>query len=137
MRFLRRSLVGIFLLAVTLGLLAFAANTVRGAVQARMNEEPRSFPQRERVFAVNVVTLEPQRISPVLTVFGEIGSARTLDVRSAVGGTIVETAPELVEGGVVTAGQLLLKVDPASAMTSYDRLQVDLQDAQAELPSPR
>ena len=133
MKFLRRTLVGIFLLSITLALLAWAGNTVRGAVQARMNEEPRSFPQRERVFAVNVVTLEPQVISPVVTVFGEVESARTVEVRSAVGGTILETAAELVEGGVVEAGQLLLKIDASTAMTQLDRLEVDLQDSQAEL----
>jgi len=133
MRFLRRSLVGIFLLAITVGLLAFAGNTVRQAVQTRMNAEPRSFPQRERVFAVNVVEVQPQTIAPVLTVFGEVDSSRTLQVRSAVGGTIVETAPELVEGGVVRAGQLLLRVDPTTALTQLERLEVDLQDAKAEL----
>ena len=133
MKFLRRTLVGIFLLGITLALLAMAGNTVRGAVQARMNEEPRSFPQRERVFAVNVVTLEPQTISPEVTVFGEVESGRTVEVRSAVGGTVLETAEELVEGGVVNEGQLLVRIDQATALTQLDRLEVDLQDAQAEL----
>ena len=45
MRFLRRSLVGIFLLSVTLALMALAGNLVRGAVTERMAQEPRSFPQ--------------------------------------------------------------------------------------------
>ncbi|WP_438955538.1 efflux RND transporter periplasmic adaptor subunit [Cognatiyoonia sp.] len=133
MRFLRRSLVGIFLLAVTIGLLSFAGNTVRDAVQTRMNAEPRSFPERERVFAVNVVEVQPQTIAPVLMVFGEVESGRSLQVRSAVGGTIVETAAEMVEGGTVTAGQLLLRIDPATAMTQLERQEVDRQDAQAEL----
>ncbi len=44
MRFLRRSLIGVFLLALTLALVAWAGELVRGAVVARMNEEPRSFP---------------------------------------------------------------------------------------------
>ncbi|MFT4700406.1 MAG: hypothetical protein ACI90E_001074, partial [Yoonia sp.] len=70
MRFLRRSLVGIFLLSVTLALMTLAGFLVSGAVTERMAQEPRSFPQRERVFAVNVLTLEPQTISPIMTVFG-------------------------------------------------------------------
>ena len=89
MRFLRRSLTGVFLLGVTLALIAWAGEMVRGAVVARMNEEPRSFPQRERVIAVNVVTLEPQTITPQLTVFGELRSQRTLDLRSATGRQVV------------------------------------------------
>ncbi len=133
MRFLRRSLVGVFLLAVTLGLMALAANTVRGAVEARMNAEPRSFPQRERVFAVNVVRLIPGEVTPDLTVFGELRSTRTLDLRSPVGGTVLETAEAFVEGGAVTQDTLLLAVDPTTAQAARDRTAADLQDAQAEL----
>ena len=133
MRFLRRSLTGVFLLAVTLALLAWAGNTVRTAVVARMNEEPRSFPQRERVLAVNVVTLEPQTITPELTVFGELRSQRTLDLRSATGGTVIEASDDLVEGGSVEAGQLLLQIDPVEAEATLNRARADLQDAEAEL----
>lgn len=133
MRFLRRSLTGVFLLGVTLALIAWAGEMVRGAVVARMNEEPRSFPQRERVIAVNVVTLEPQTITPQLTVFGELRSQRTLDLRSATGGTVLEASDDLVEGGEVAAGQVLLRIDPAQAEAARDRAAADLQDAQAEL----
>ncbi len=133
MRFLRRSLVGVFLLSVTLGLMALAGNTIRGAVETRMSAEPRSFPQRERVFAVNVVTLTPERLTPELTVFGELRSTRTLDLRSPVGGTVLATAETLVEGGAVTQGELLLAIDPTTAEAARDRTAADLQDAEAEL----
>ncbi|WP_019953574.1 efflux RND transporter periplasmic adaptor subunit [Yoonia vestfoldensis] len=133
MRFLRRSLTGIFLLSVTLVLLAWAGNTVRGAVEARLNAEPRSFPQREREFSVNVVTLAAQTIVPELVVFGELRSQRTLDLRSATGGTVLEASDALVEGGSVTAGQLLLRIDPVEAQEALARIRADVQDAQAEL----
>ncbi len=133
MRFLRRSLTGVFLLAVTLALLVWAGELVRGAVVARMNEEPSSFPQRERVLAVNVVTLEPQTIIPDLTVFGELRSQRTLDLRSATGGTVLSASDALVEGGTVQAGDLLLRIDPIEAQSALARVRADLQDAQAEL----
>ena len=133
MRFLRRSLMGVFLLSVTLALMAWAGNMVREAMTARMNEEPRSFPQRERVLAVNVVTLDPQTIVPELTVFGELRSQRTLDLRSATGGIVQEASDALVEGGAVTGGQLLLRIDPVEAQAALDRARADLQDAQAEL----
>ena len=79
MRFLRRSLTGLFLLSLTLGLLAYAGIQVRDAVQDRMAQEPRSFPQRERVFAVNIVTAEFETVTPLLTAFGQIESVRTLN----------------------------------------------------------
>jgi multidrug efflux pump subunit AcrA (membrane-fusion protein) len=133
MRFLRRSLTGVFLLSVTLVLLAWAGNTVRGALEARLNQEPRSFPQREREFSVNVVTIDAQTIVPELVVFGELRSQRTLDLRSAVGGTVLEAADALVEGGAVTEGQLLLRIDPVEAEEALARTRADVQDAEAEL----
>lgn len=112
MRFLRRSLVGIFLLAVTAALMGWAGNTVRGAVQERMAQEPRSFPQRERVFAVNVLDLTPETIVPVLTTFGELKSERTLDLRSPIGGTLLAADVTLTEGAQVREGDLIAQIDP-------------------------
>ena len=133
MRFLRRSLTGIFLLSLTLVLLAWAGNTLRGAVEARMNQEPRILPQREREFTVNVLTLEPQTLTPDLVVFGELRSQRTLDLRAATSGTVLDADDNLVEGGTVTAGQLLVRIDPVEAQAALSRIRADLQDAQAEL----
>ncbi|WP_394180298.1 efflux RND transporter periplasmic adaptor subunit [Yoonia maritima] len=133
MRFLRRSLTGVFLLAVTLVLLAWAGSLIRGAVVAKMNQEPRSFPQRERVLSVNVAMLDPQTIVPELTAFGELRSQRTLDLRSATGGIVQEVSESLIDGGTVTKGELLLRIDPGVAEAALDRVRADLQDAEAEL----
>lgn len=133
MRFLRRSLIGVFLLAMTAALLAWAGETVRSAVEAKLNEQPRTYPQRERVQSVNVVTVTAQSITPELTVFGDIRSRRTLDIRPTVGGTVIETDPAFVEGGQVQAGQLLFRIDPVDAQAALEKAQADLADAQAEL----
>lgn len=118
---------------MTLVLLAWAGNTVQSAVEARLGQEPRSFPQREREFSVNVLTLAPQTIVPELTVFGELRSQRMLDLRSATGGIVRDASAALVEGGAVTAGQFLLRIDPVEAQEALARIRVDVQDAQAEL----
>lgn len=118
---------------MTLVLLAWAGNTVRSAVEARLGQEPRSFPQREREFSVNVLTLAPQTIVPELTVFGELRSQRMLDLRSATGGIVRDASAALVEGGAVTAGQFLLRIDPVEAQEALARIRADVQDAQAEL----
>ena len=132
MRFLRRSLTGLFLLSLTLGLLAYAGVQVRDAVQDRMAQEPRSFPQRERVFAVNVVPAQYETVTPVLTAFGQIESVRTLELRSAAGGRVIDIAPEFVEGGNVTEGQVLVRIDPTDAESVLQRVQSDILDAEAE-----
>lgn len=133
MRFLRRSLVGVFLLSLTLGLLAWAGNTFYGALQTRWAEEQSTRPARERIFAANVLRIEPRTIAPVLTSFGDVRSRRMLDLRAATGGTIVELAESFEEGGQVTGGQLLARIDPSDAQSKLDVAGADLQEAEAEL----
>jgi membrane fusion protein, multidrug efflux system len=133
MRFLRRSLVGIFLFSLTLAILAYAGRTIMGAVDARVNAAAPAFPQRERVTSVNVLTYRSTSIAPDLVVFGELRSRRTLGLRPSVGGTVTEVAQEFVVGGSVTAGQFLLRIDPVEAEAILARAEADLQDAEAQL----
>lgn len=133
MRFLRRSLVGVFLLAVTVGVLTYAGHIFVSAVQERLARETQSPPARERVFSVNVTTLTAEDITPVLTAYGEVRSRRTLDLRVKSSGTVVELADVFEEGGVVTAGQLLLRINPADAQAALDVAKADLSEAQSEL----
>ena len=133
MRFLRRSLVGLFLLFLTVGFLAFAGQTFYAALQDRWAEEDRPRPARERVFAVNVVTLQPGAVTPVMTSFGEVRSRRTLEVRATSAGTVIELADGFEDGGRVRAGDLLLRVDPLDAQSALDVAKTDIQEAEAEL----
>jgi len=132
MRFLRQSMIGLFLAAVTLGLLVFALSLVSGAVQERLADDPKGPPARERVFSVNVVTAEVGEVVPELITFGEIASRRLLELRAANGGRVVELAPGFEDGGAVTAGQVLVRLDPADAQSAVDRAASDVADAEAE-----
>ncbi|MGC1504606.1 MAG: HlyD family efflux transporter periplasmic adaptor subunit [Sulfitobacter sp.] len=132
MRFLRQSMIGLFLAACTLGLLVFAAALVGGAVRERMADDPKGPPTRERVFAVNVITAQAEDIVPVLETFGEVQSRRLLELRAAGGGRVVELAGDFADGGRVTAGQVLVRLDPADAQSAVDRAQSDVADALAE-----
>jgi multidrug efflux pump subunit AcrA (membrane-fusion protein) len=133
MRFLRQSLIGVFLAAVTLGLLAYAGQLIGGAVQERMSDDRKAPPARERVFTVNVVVAEAGTQTPVLQTFGEVQSRRTLELRAAAGGRVIELADAFEDGGVVKAGEVLIRIDPADAQSTLDRAQADLDDAQAEV----
>jgi len=140
MRFLRRSLVGIFLIALTVGILAYAGQTMYSAVQDRIARESNPRPARERVFAANVVEAKMQDIAPVLTTFGEVRSRRTLDLRATASGNVVELADGFVEGGTVTEGQLLLRIDPRDAQAALDvalndttKVESDLEEAEIAL----
>ena len=133
MRFLRRSLVGLFLLSLTVGVLAWAGNLVYSALQDRWAQESEAQPRRERVFSVNVLTAVAGDVVPKMTAFGEIRSQRVLDLRATAAGRIVELADGFVEGGTVKSGDLLVRVDPENARSALERAKGDLVEAEAEL----
>ena len=132
MRFLRHSMVGVFLASLTLGLLIYAGQLVTGAVQQRMNAETAPPAPRERVFAVNVIEAAAETLSPRLEAFGEVQSRRTLELRAATGGRVIELADAFEDGGSVRAGDVLVRIDPADAQSALDRADSDLLDAEAE-----
>ncbi len=133
MRFLRRSLVGLFLLSLTVGILAWAGDSVYSALQDRWAQESKAQPRRERVFSVNVLTATAGDVVPEMTAFGEIRSQRVLDLRATAAGRIVELADGFVEGGTVKSGDLLLRIDPENAQSALERAKGDLAEAEAEL----
>lgn len=132
MRFLRQSMIGLFLAAATLGLLIYAVFMVGTALQERMSAETKAPPARERVFSVNVMVAEAGEIAPVLQTFGEVQSRRLLELRAAVGGRVIELADDFEDGGVVEAGQVLVRLDPSDAEAAVDRAASDIADAEAE-----
>lgn len=133
MRFLRQSMTGVFLAALTLALLVYAGQIVVSAVETRMANESRAPAAREREFAVNVVTALPGPITPVLQAFGEVQSRRTLELRATTGGRVIWLEEHFEEGGTVSTGEVLVRIDPSDAQAMLDRAKSDLLDAEAEV----
>lgn len=133
MRFLRRSLTGLFLLAVTLAALTVAGQLVFDAVESRLAQEDRPRFARERVFAANVLTVQSQSVIPTQTTFGEVRSRRSLDLRAKASGTVVTLHPDFEEGGAIAKGELLFAVDPADAEAAVALAEAEQAEAAAEL----
>ena len=133
MRFLRKSLMGLFLVGTTLAIFAFAFVMVRSAIENKDDGQRRGGGQRERTFAVNVVPFEAGKQIPVLKVFGEIQSQRSLDLRAAVSGAVIDLHPNFQNGGQVQKGDILLRIDPSNAETGLALVQADMADAQADM----
>ncbi|PHR10246.1 MAG: efflux transporter periplasmic adaptor subunit [Sulfitobacter sp.] len=132
MRFLRQSMIGLFLAATAMGLLFFAADKIGGALQKRLADAPEVRTPRERVFSVNVVQARAGTETPVLESFGAVQSRRRLELRAAVGGRVTELAPGFEVGGIVTAGQVLVRLDRADALATVARAKSAVHDAEAE-----
>lgn len=130
---MRQSMIGMFLASVTLGLLVYAATIVNSAIQDRLADERPDRPPRERVYSVNLVTAELTTEIPILETFGEIEARRTLQLRAAVAGRIVGLSQSFEDGAAVSAGDVLVSIDPSDLKAQVARLSADLADAKAEV----
>lgn len=133
MNFHTRSLTGLFLFALTLGILLLAAGQILWAVREAQNDSSATRTPRERMYSVNVDTLVSETAVPVITSFGTLKSWRSLELRASTAGSLVELAPEFRDGGVVTAGQMLFQIDPSKLETTVALAEADLADANAEV----
>lgn len=120
MRFLLRSLGGLFITALTLGLLALGGFQIWQALEARRAGGPAARPVEEQVFTVRLLTLQGTSVDPVMQVFGTVQSRRRLELRAGASGRITFLDPAMHEGGQVEAGQLLIQIDPAEAQAALD-----------------
>ena len=137
MRFFRKSIVGLMLLSLSLGLLTFAGQMISNSMKERAGNDKRTPQKRERMFTVNVVSAEPQSIAPVLQAFGEIQSRRSLDLRMPKGGQIIMLSDNFVEGGQVQAGEVLVQLRKSDAKSALSRADANVIDAIAEVAERR
>ena len=129
MRFIGRSLFGLFLIALTCGLLATAAGLIYSSFQERAAKQGNKRPQKERVFSAHVMEAKASKIQPEIEAFGEIQSKRALDIRIPVGGTIVYLSPNFVEGGKVTKDEILVVTDTTDSEDKVTLAKADLDEA--------
>ncbi|MEO0386725.1 MAG: efflux transporter periplasmic adaptor subunit, partial [Pseudomonadota bacterium] len=137
MRFMTRTLLGTLLICLTLGLLTLAAGSLYRAAQSEAEGGGRERGARERVFAVNTAPLVPVRATPSITTYGEVVSAKSLQLRTEIGGRIVDFSPNLVAGGRVAEGEVLIRLDPARVETALDLAVTEEAEAEAVLAEAR
>lgn len=133
MRFIGKSLTGLLVLALSLGILGYAGTVLRDAVTARSE---RTAPERsapERVYTVEVIAARPDRIVPVTQAFGRVQARRVLELRAAVPGRVTWVAPDFADGADVAAGDTLVRIDATEAEAAQRGAEADLAEAEAEL----
>lgn len=133
MRFLTRSLMALFLMAISFAALGYAGYTLFSAIQSRSEAPGGPGQGRERVFTVRVMSVELKEVTPILSAFGEVRTRRSLELRAPVGGRVIEVAQGFEDGAEVSAGQLLFRIDTADAEAALAMARSDLTRAEAEL----
>ncbi|WP_339947265.1 HlyD family efflux transporter periplasmic adaptor subunit [uncultured Albimonas sp.] len=132
MRFVMRSLTGLVLFALAAGLIANGVWRLSLARQEAAEAPAPRGPSAERVFAVEVAIPRRQDVAPTLTAYGEIVSARRLELRPALAGRLSELSPAFVDGGAVRAGELLFRLDPADAESALRRAEIALAETETD-----
>ncbi|MFI0395089.1 efflux RND transporter periplasmic adaptor subunit [Paracoccus jiaweipingae] len=136
MGFMRRAAAGLVVTALAIMFLALAAAQLWQALSpdpaARAGR-----PRAEQVYTAPLVTLTGGTVTPVIQVFGAVQARRRLELRAGTAGRIVFLDPALHEGGSVSAGQVLIGIDPSAAQAEHDNQQAMTENAQAALDDAR
>lgn len=124
----RRAVLPLVILGVTVGV-----------VVALMATRPRLTPvaMPERVWPVEVMEVRVGQVQPELELFGEIVADRRSELRPQVSGIVVEMGTNLHEGGQVSEGELLLRIDPFDYENSRSEQRSLLKEARARLEKLR
>ena len=74
-------------------------------------DEPEVLIIPEKSWPVSVVEAQYSDVQPTLSLFGEVITSRRSELRSLVGGQVVQVGENFKEGAVVEKGELLLRID--------------------------
>jgi membrane fusion protein (multidrug efflux system) len=80
---------------------------------------------------VSVLTIVPERLTLIAELPGRLEATRVAQVRARVAGIVLQKS--FREGGDVTAGEVLFRIDPASFQATFNSAQAALAKAQANL----
>ncbi|RED18194.1 efflux RND transporter periplasmic adaptor subunit [Pontivivens insulae] len=139
MRFILRGFFGLFVLALTAAALGVGGYTL---MQARSEGGggggwPRGGGGGERAIPAVIAVIENGDAFPVIQTYGEIESARTLELRAGIGGVVTRLADNFRNGAAVAEGELLFEIDPLDAEAALIRAETEQLEAEANLRDAR
>ena len=129
---LMRSGLGLAFGGVALALVLTAGGIVYQAIEAGGPAGATRTP-KVRTYSVEVGTLTAETVTPVITSYGHVVSARSLEIRSAVAGPLVELSADFRDGGAVGQGDLLFRIDPRKLESALSFAKADVAEAEADL----
>jgi RND family efflux transporter MFP subunit len=129
---------------IVLCLLILGAGFVGFIALKMMKKPPVQAQVTEQALPVQVMTVQPEEVTVVISGFGEIRSRTLLPLSAEVSGRITTVHPQLEAGGVINRGEVLLtindkdfKVEYEAAKDRFASLQRDLTLAKKEFERQR
>lgn len=136
MRFLMRSLSGFALIAAAVAVVALGGLRLADSL-ARRGGAPQRLAPAERIFTVDIGRIALGEERPEIAAYGVIRSWRTLELRAAVAGRLVELADGFRDGAEVREGDVLFRVDPEDYAARVDDTGAAIREAEADLAEAR
>src|SRR5210317_1159949 len=98
-----------------------------------MKTSPKAVPRQKPVFEtlVQVETISFSSEQTIVRGMGSVVPAREVELKSRVGGDVVYLSEEVVPGGVLAEGQVVLKIDPANYQFKVSQLESEVARAEA------
>lgn len=124
MRLILKILLPLLILGAGAGLAAYLIAT-KPVVEPEVVEE--------RVWTVAAVPVEIKDQSVDLNLFGSLKAVRDVELRSLVGGEVIEVGENFREGGLLEKGDLLVRVDPFEFEASLNENKASLLEARSRL----
>lgn len=81
---------------------------------------------------VDIMKVNPDRVIAQIRAMGTVRPDREVVIKSQVTGTVIQVAPEFVQGGLIPKGQAMVRIDPADYKLAVNKAQSALAQAQAD-----
>lgn len=121
----------VLLVLVPIVLLAGGAVGTSYLIKTKPRVEPS--PPVERVWTVDAVSVHLTDVQPQIQLFGKIFAARQIQLRTLVTGQVVGLHPNLVEGGLVRRGEVILAIDEFEYRSVLQESEARLAEAKARM----
>jgi RND family efflux transporter MFP subunit len=89
-------------------------------------------PAVKTVPVVDVIKVNSDRFIAQIRAMGTVRPDREVVIKSQVAGTVIQVAPEFVQGGLIPEGQTMVRIDPADYELAVNKAQNALARAQAD-----
>ncbi len=114
-----------------IGILAIGAVIMMGLVYTKLQLAPVDV--AEKVWTVRAQSANTTDVRPELLFYGQTVAARQVELRPLVSGGVIAVNPVFQAGAPVTAGQVLLEIDPFNYEIAVSSARANLTEAQAAL----
>lgn len=90
-------------------------------------------PQAEKAWLVDAISVQYQRLAPEVRIYGRVETPRDANLKAALEADVVEV--NVLEGEIVTNGELLIQLDKTDQQLAVQQREADLTETQAFIDS--